>query len=112
VQLGLAADDLARGQPEPAIEHYSRVLYLAQRTGDRARELEALTGIVTALTDLRRYTDAVSHCERALDLARDVGDAHWVQDLGRRGLDLLVRLGDESDSARRQAFEQALLTGL
>jgi tetratricopeptide (TPR) repeat protein len=111
VQLSLAADDEAHGRSALAIEHNSRVLYLAQRNGDRQAQIAALTGVVTALTELRRYADAVSHCERALDLARDLGNPSQVQALGRRGLELLVRLGDQADSARRQAFEQALLTG-
>ena len=111
VHLGLGAGEELNGWPVRAIEHQSRALDLAQRTGDREAQLEALTGVVRSLTDLRRYSDAVSHCERALDLARDLDDPARVQDLGRRGLELLGRLGDSAASARRQAFEQALLTG-
>lgn len=111
VQLGLAESEAAHGWPDRAIEHNSRALYLAQRTGDRSAQLAALTGVVSALTDLRRYEDALAHCERALVLAQDIGDPRPVQELGRRGLALLVQLGDDSGSARRQAFEAALLAG-
>ena len=109
VQLGLGADERVRGWPAQSIEHYGRALDLAQRRGDRASELEALTGVVVALTDLRRFADALSYCERALELARETGDADSVQDLGRRGLLLLGELGGETRPAQRRSFEEALL---
>ena len=111
VQLALGMDDELVGEPSRAIEHHSRALSLARRTGNQQAQLAALTGVVRALTALQRYADAVSHCERALELARELGDADQVQELGRRGLELLGLLGDETGSARRRAFEQALLTG-
>jgi len=109
VQLGLGADERVRGWPTRSIERYGRALDLAQQRGDRASELEALTGLVMALTDLRRFADAVSYCERALELARETGDADSVQDLGRRGLQLLLELGGETRPAQRRSFEEALL---
>ena len=111
VQLALGMDAELLDDPGHAIEHYSRALSLARRAGDGPAQLAALTGIVSALTDLQRYADAVAHCERALDLARELGDAGQVQELGRRGLALLALLGDPAGSSRRRAFEQALLTG-
>ena len=109
VQLGLGADERVRGWPTRSVEHYGQALDLAQRLGDRGSELEALTGLVMALTDLRRFADAVSYCERALELARETGDADSVQDLGRRGLQLLLELGGETRPAQRRSFEEALL---
>jgi tetratricopeptide (TPR) repeat protein len=111
VQLALGVDDELQGEPSRAIEHHSRALSLARKTGDQQAQLAALTGVVSALTGLQRYADAVSHCERALELAREVGDVGQVQELGRRGLQLLALMGDEAGSARRRDFEQALLTG-
>ena len=111
VQLALGLDDELQGEPSKAIEHNSRALSLARRTGDQPAQLRAMVGVVTALTDLRRYADAVTHCERALELARELGDSDQVQELGRRGLELLSLQGDAAGSPRRSAFEQALLTG-
>jgi tetratricopeptide (TPR) repeat protein len=111
VQLALGMDDALQGEPSRAIEHHGRALSLARKMGDQQAQLTALTGVVSALTDLQRYADAVSHCERALELARELGDAGRVQELGRLGLELLTLMGDEAGSARRRDFEHALLTG-
>lgn len=109
VLLGLGADERMTGWPTRSIESYGRALDRARRRGDRGSELEALTGVVMALTDLRRFADAVSYCERALELARETGDTERVQDLGRRGLLLLGELGGETRPAQRSSFEEALL---
>ena len=111
VQLALAADEVAAGWPDRAIERYNRALFLARRDGDREAELEAMTGVVDSLAALGRVADAVSHCERALALARELPDPERVQALGRRGLQLLQELGEADGSARRRSFEDALLWG-
>jgi len=111
VQLGLGAAEASRGWPDRAMGHYGRVLEMAQVTGDRRGQIDALTGMVVALADLHRYSDAVSRCERALALATDLDDQGQVRRLGLLGLQLLDLLGEEADSGRRRAFEEALLAG-
>ncbi|HZM01135.1 MAG TPA: hypothetical protein VFD43_12880, partial [Planctomycetota bacterium] len=111
VQLGLGAGEARRGWPARAMEHYGQALGLARKAGHRVAQVEAYTGIVAALTELRRYADALSHCERALAVAQELDDPQRTRDLGWLGLQLLDQLGDGADPARRRAFEEALLAG-
>jgi tetratricopeptide (TPR) repeat protein len=63
------------GRAVAAIEQLQPGAVAGPHARRRGRQLAALTGVVSALTDLQRYADAVSHCERALELARELGDA-------------------------------------
>ncbi len=102
---GLAEVVRARDRPEQAVVLGQEALRIARRTRDRCGEMTVLVGLGWAEMNSGRPT--TEHLERALTIARDIGNPHdEVRAL--RGLGHVHRLKGRREQAA-DAFEQTLV---
>ena len=100
-----AAQDLALGRLEEALEGCWRCLSLARSLGDRRREARALTALAQALLRLGRLDDAVQFARTAAASARD--DATGFDLAGALGLLAQALAADRQDAAAARARAEA-----
>jgi len=77
-QLAMAL--IQNRQPDQAIVHYAKAVSLEPQV-DTSPLLNHL--LATHYAEIRRFREAASHEERALDLARAIGDSRLVQEFER-----------------------------
>lgn len=94
------------GQFDEAASAHHEAAAVFVRTGDRHRLVRAWVGRASALSELRRWDDAVAECERAIRLSADLIDPAGEADAW-------AQLGEAQDAAGKQAeavtaFQEAL----
>jgi tetratricopeptide (TPR) repeat protein len=103
--VGLAEVMRSWGRSEQAVGLFGEAMDIARRTADRSGEMTVLIGLGWAELDLGR--PAAEHLERALAIARAIGDPHEVA-RALRGLGHIHRLQGRRAQAADD-FEQSLV---
>jgi putative two-component system response regulator len=96
---------VARGELEPAIDHYRAALDIAQESGVLESELAAHTELATVLKQLGRYEEALHHQEERFGKHEAIF---------ARGTDLRIKtlqIAHDTEAARQQAEILRLRTG-
>jgi len=106
LQLGDALRQ--RGQVEQAVTFYQRTLELTQTSDRRANEAAALEGLANAHAALDLSDEALKFAERALAMARKLGDSDMERQLATLMGLLRARNGDFGDTPAPRVREASL----
>ena len=109
VDMDVAQGHVIGGRLDVAFGLHAKAALHAREAGNRLGECLALRWMARDLAGMGRDRDAVTHLERAYDVARELGDVPLSRSLAKEGLSLLHSLDEPLDSPRFARFRAALL---
>ena len=97
----------SQGDLQEATAKYQESLQLAQSSGNKQRELEALGSLGLVHEDLQKYPQAIDYLQKSLNIAKEIGDPE-AQGMGLNNLGhVFLAAGklEEAEKALREAVK-------